>query len=119
MRVELAVSPSSIQRKCLESLQVSSRVNFVGLANKSCNKSGTLTDSMHGRSVSLRRTVRTVRMVFFGAQYMSLCLLVEFDEPKAHILAALFKKTINLVSYFVPEVQIKPDVSYRLFNLVG
>jgi hypothetical protein len=57
-------------------------------------------------------------MVFFGAQYMSLCLLVEFDEPKTYFSSTL-KKTINLASYFVPEVQIKLDVSYRLFNLVG
>jgi hypothetical protein len=35
----------------LDPLQVGSRVNPVGLDNKSCKKSGTLTDSTHARTV--------------------------------------------------------------------
>jgi hypothetical protein len=66
----------------LDPLQVGSRVNHVGLANKSRKKSGTITDSVHGeRSALLQRAVRTVDSLDlgsdrppgqFGAQHMPL-----------------------------------------------
>jgi hypothetical protein len=96
----------------LDLLQVGSRVNPIGLANKSREKSGTLTDSTHARtiratmvdsmdhgpSVPLQRTVWTVDRLAPGldrplgqnrcSRYAP-CLLVEVDEPKAYALSLM------------------------------
>jgi hypothetical protein len=64
----------------MEPLEVVSRVNPVDLANKSCKKLETLTDTAH---------TRTVRTVNFCPQHMLPCLLVEVDEPKAYELSLM------------------------------
>jgi hypothetical protein len=54
------------------------------LGNKSREKLGTLTDSVHARTV--RPQGRTVRKALFSFQHMPPCLLVKVDEPKAYEL---------------------------------
>jgi hypothetical protein len=49
----------------------------------------------------------------FSVQHMPPCLLVELGEPKA---PAKTSKTIDLMSYFVPEVRTQLDASHRLLR---
>jgi hypothetical protein len=44
---------------------------------------------------------------------MPLYLLVELSEPKAPVKTS---ETIDLMSYFVPEVRIQLDASHRLLR---
>jgi hypothetical protein len=86
----------------LDQLQVGSRINPVGLANKSCKKSGTVTDSAHARTIRATTTdspdqgsfslkARPSGRHFWCSTYAPY-LLVEVVEPKAYALSAPFGK---------------------------
>jgi hypothetical protein len=107
----------------LDPLQVGSRAYPVGFANKSRKKSGILTDYTHARNV---RATTADRLDYktepFDGQFWCSTYAPfwwRLTNQKHIYSSSTLWETINLESYFVPEVQIKPHVSHQLFDLIG
>jgi hypothetical protein len=86
-RVQSAVALHLYKGGGLNPLQVVSRANPAVLANKSCGKLGTLTDSAHARTVRTTTADRP-RDTFLCSTYVPY-LLVAVDEPKAYVLSPM------------------------------